>query len=235
MSLFPIIVGANEERKIQAKKNQFFGIPGNGGYRAPKKLPDKDPLTDGLDEEALEVLQQCQLKAIQKAEKAKADKEKALQKAEKAKAEKEMALQKAQKAKDKEKARKKAKEKKKESQENLARKTKAPEKKRPVLLKNVTNIVHQEFEDQYTNPIPGSSTGILDHSANMKKLAELQRRMDESISPTKMDALERRLSGEKLVFSNQKKPKKGKTVAPRTPYQDRPKRNRKATAKKAQQ
>ena len=69
-------------------------------------------------------------------------------------------------SKDKEKAIKKAKEKalkakEKESQENLARKRKAPavqEKKRPVLLKNVTNIVQQEFEDQYTNPIPGSST-----------------------------------------------------------------------------
>ena len=146
-------------------------------------------------------------------------------------------------SKDKEKAIKKAKEKalkakEKESQENLARKRKAPavqEKKRPVLLKNVTNIVQQEFEDQYTNPLPGSSTGVLDHSANMKKLAELERRMEESISPTKMEALERRLSGEKLVFSNKKKAKKGKTVATRTPYKDSPKRERKATAKKAQE
>ena len=59
--------------------------------------------------------------------------------------------------------------------------------------------------------------------------------MEESISPTKMEALERRLSGEKLVFSNKKKTKKGKTVATRTPYKGRPKCERRATAKKAQE
>ena len=74
-----------------------------------------------------------------------------------------------------------------------------------------------------------------DKEKAIKNSKEKALKAKESISPTKMEALERRLSGEKLVFSNKKKAKKGKTVATRTPYKDRPKRERKVTAKKAQE
>ena len=68
----------------------------------------------------------------------------------------------------------------------------------------------------------------MNHSANMRRLANMERRMTEKISDEDLTS-ESRLSGEALVFKN--KNKKKPNAPARTPYKDRPKRERKPKKK----
>ena len=204
------------ERKVQARKNQWFGIPGNGGYAKAKKLParEDDPILGRIEEDAREELrryhqkQKSQMEISPSTRRSRSRPRVEFQDIE----EGQVLVPRMEFT----------------SQDSPAWKRKQAQepnhgakRKRPILLRASQKENNPAF-NPYADPTPGGSRDFdAEHAKHMKQLETFQKHFEKA--PKKQAALEKRLSGEKLKLPTPKK-----YIIPKiTPYKDRVKRVRK--------